>query len=181
MSGQLAVKPGGQHVEECTVFNSDIRGFTRMAEQQRPEELVEMLNEYFERMVDTIFQFEGTLDKFMGDGIMALWGAPVAHPDDAVRSVACALRWARCSASSTARGSSGAELARRRHRHPHRPARRRLHRQLEGAQLHGHRRRREHVRAALLDGAGRTDRDQREHARAARRSASRSRSCRPPR
>jgi adenylate cyclase len=42
-------------------------------------------------MVDTIFKYEGTLDKFMGDGIMALWGAPVVHPDDAVRSVACAL------------------------------------------------------------------------------------------
>ncbi|WP_437545890.1 adenylate/guanylate cyclase domain-containing protein [Sorangium sp. So ce327] len=92
LSGQLAVKQGGQHVEECTVFNSDIRGFTRMAESKRPEELVEMLNLYFERMVDTIFQFEGTLDKFMGDGIMALWGAPVAHRDDAVRSVECALK-----------------------------------------------------------------------------------------
>lgn len=92
LSGQLAVKQGGQHVEECTVFNSDIRGFTRMAESKRPEELVVMLNEYFERMVDTIFQFEGTLDKFMGDGIMALWGAPVAHRDDAVRSVECALK-----------------------------------------------------------------------------------------
>ncbi|XXY54142.1 adenylate/guanylate cyclase domain-containing protein [Sorangium sp. So ce269] len=92
LSGQLAVKQGGQHVEECTVFNSDIRGFTRMSESKRPEELVVMLNEYFERMVDTIFQFEGTLDKFMGDGIMALWGAPVAHRDDAVRSVECALK-----------------------------------------------------------------------------------------
>ncbi|AUX36894.1 MULTISPECIES: adenylate/guanylate cyclase domain-containing protein [Sorangium] len=92
LSGQLAVKQGGQHVEECTVFNSDIRGFTRMAESKKPEELVVMLNQYFERMVDTIFQFEGTLDKFMGDGIMALWGAPVAHRDDAVRSVECALK-----------------------------------------------------------------------------------------
>jgi len=42
-------------------------------------------------MVDTLFKFEGTLDKFMGDGIMALWGAPVRHPDDALRSVQCAL------------------------------------------------------------------------------------------
>jgi adenylate cyclase len=89
--GQLEVKQGGQRVEQCTVFNSDIRGFTAMSENSQPEELVEMLNEYFELMVDTIFKYEGTLDKFMGDGIMALWGAPVAHPDDAVRSVACAL------------------------------------------------------------------------------------------
>ncbi len=91
ISGQLEVKPGGQRVEQCTVFNSDIRGFTAMSENTRPEELVEMLNEYFELMVDTIFKYEGTLDKFMGDGIMALWGAPVVHPDDAVRAVHCGL------------------------------------------------------------------------------------------
>lgn len=91
ISGQLEVKPGGQRVEDCTVFNSDIRGFTQMSESASPEELVEMLNEYFEEMVDTIFKYEGTLDKFMGDGIMALWGAPVQHPDDALRSVQCAL------------------------------------------------------------------------------------------
>jgi adenylate cyclase len=91
MSGQLEVKQGGQRVEECTVFNSDIRGFTAMSENSKPEILVEMLNEYFELMVDTIFKYEGTLDKFMGDGIMAIWGAPVVHPDDASRSVQCAL------------------------------------------------------------------------------------------
>ena len=91
ISGQLEVKQGGQRVELCTVFNSDIRGFTAMSENSQPEELVEMLNVYFELMVDTIFKYEGTLDKFMGDGIMALWGAPVEHPDDAVRSVHCGL------------------------------------------------------------------------------------------
>jgi adenylate cyclase len=91
MSGELELKLGGKRVEQCTVFNSDIRGFTRMSESKRPEELVEMLNEYFEAMVDTIFKYEGTLDKFMGDGIMAIWGAPVEHPDDAIRSVSCAL------------------------------------------------------------------------------------------
>ena len=91
MQGLLEVKPGGQRVEQCTVFNSDIRGFTSMSENTSPEMLVEMLNEYFEEMVDTLFKYEGTLDKFMGDGIMAIWGAPVAHPDDVVRSVSCAL------------------------------------------------------------------------------------------
>ncbi len=91
ISGQLEIKLGGQRVEQCTVFNSDIRGFTAMSEHASPEVLVEMLNGYFEAMVDTIFKYEGTLDKFMGDGIMALWGAPVPHPDDAVRSVSCAL------------------------------------------------------------------------------------------
>jgi adenylate cyclase len=91
LSGELLVEKGGQLVAECTVFNSDIRGFTRMSEGARPEGLVEMLNEYFEQMVEVLFKFEGTLDKFMGDGIMALWGAPVAHPDDAVRCVSCAI------------------------------------------------------------------------------------------
>jgi adenylate cyclase len=84
------IQPGGTRTE-CTVFNSDIRGFTRMSEHTPPEEIVEMLNAYFEQMVDTIFKLEGTLDKFMGDGIMALWGAPVSHPDDPERAVACAL------------------------------------------------------------------------------------------
>ncbi len=91
LSGELEVKKGGQLVETCTVFNSDIRGFTAMSERASPESIVEMLNEYFEMMVETVFNYEGTLDKFMGDGIMAMWGAPVAHPDDALRSVLCAL------------------------------------------------------------------------------------------
>jgi adenylate cyclase len=91
ISGQLEIKKGGELVSECTVFNSDIRGFTRMSEGTEPQVVVDMLNEYFERMVEALFKYEGTLDKFMGDGIMALWGAPVAHPDDPVRSVQCAL------------------------------------------------------------------------------------------
>jgi adenylate cyclase len=91
MSGELEVKKGGQLVEECTVFNSDIRGFTRMSDGANPAGIVEMLNDYFELMVEVLFKHEGTLDKFMGDGIMALWGAPVVHPDDAIRSVECAL------------------------------------------------------------------------------------------
>ncbi len=91
LSGKLEVKKGGVHVAECTVFNSDIRGFTRMSEGAAAGVILELLNEYFESMVETIFKYEGTLDKFMGDGIMAFWGAPLAHPDDIVRSVQCAL------------------------------------------------------------------------------------------
>jgi adenylate cyclase len=91
LSGELEVKKGGQLVGDCTVFNSDIRGFTQMSEGAPPESIVEMLNEYFEQMVETLFKYEGTLDKFMGDGIMALWGAPVVHPDDPIRAVNCAL------------------------------------------------------------------------------------------
>jgi adenylate cyclase len=89
--GELDVKKGGSLVEECVVFNSDIRGFTKMSDHTAPEIIVEMLNEYFELMVDTLFKYEGTLDKFMGDGLMALWGAPVVHPDDPIRAVQCGL------------------------------------------------------------------------------------------
>jgi len=96
MSGELEVKKGGQLVGECTVFNSDIRGFTPLSEGSRPEVLVDLLNEYFEQMVEILFKYEGTLDKFMGDGIMALWGAPVVHPDDALRGVSCALEQMEC-------------------------------------------------------------------------------------
>jgi len=91
VSGKLEVKKGGQLVQDLTVFNSDIRGFTAMSEGTPAETIVEMLNDYFELMVETIFKYEGTLDKFMGDGIMAFWGAPLAHRDDPVRCVQCAL------------------------------------------------------------------------------------------
>ena len=91
ISGKLDIKKGGIQVPIATVFNSDLRGFTRMSEQTPAEAMVELLNEYFELMVECIFKFEGTLDKFMGDGIMAVWGAPAFHADDAVRSVQCSL------------------------------------------------------------------------------------------
>jgi adenylate cyclase len=91
ISGKLEVKLGGALVNDCTVFNSDIRGFTRMSEGATPETMIDMLNEYFEMMVETIFKYEGTLDKFMGDGIMALWGAPAHNPDDAIRTVQSSL------------------------------------------------------------------------------------------
>ena len=91
ISGKLEIKKGGVQIPHCTVFNSDIRGFTSMSEGTSAEMMVEILNEYFEQMVETIFKYEGTLDKFMGDGIMAFWGAPVAHGDDAIRAVDSAL------------------------------------------------------------------------------------------
>jgi adenylate cyclase len=90
VSGEVAVEKGGQS-REATVFFSDIRGFTTMSERKSAQHIVDMLNEYFELMVEIVFKHEGTLDKFVGDEIMALFGAPVAHADDAYRAVKVAL------------------------------------------------------------------------------------------
>src|SRR5438132_2492664 len=73
------------------VFFSDIRGFTPMSETMSPDEIARLPTEYFTEMVDKVFEFGGTLDKFMGDAIMALWGAPIVHEDDADRAVQCAI------------------------------------------------------------------------------------------
>jgi len=73
------------------VFFSDIRGFTPMSETMSPDEIAKLLTEYFTEMVDKVFEHGGTLDKFMGDAIMALWGAPIAHEDDADRAMKCGV------------------------------------------------------------------------------------------
>ncbi|MEM7516484.1 MAG: adenylate/guanylate cyclase domain-containing protein, partial [Planctomycetota bacterium] len=91
ISGEVEVKKGGE-LRETTVLFSDIRGFTALSETISPQEVVDMLNDYFELMVEIIFENEGTLDKFVGDEIMALFGAPVAHPDDPTRAVRTALK-----------------------------------------------------------------------------------------
>ena len=70
---------------------SDIRGFTTMSDGKPPQEIVNTLNEYFEVMVDILFKYSGTLDKFVGDEIIALFGAPVAMENAEVKAVQCAL------------------------------------------------------------------------------------------
>jgi adenylate cyclase len=90
LSGKVEVKKYGE-ARPTTVLFSDIRGFTSMSESIPAREMVDMLNEYFELMVDIIFKYQGTLDKFVGDEIMALYGAPVSYGDDAVRAVRTAL------------------------------------------------------------------------------------------
>jgi adenylate cyclase len=77
---------------DMTVLFSDIRGFTSVSERGQPEEIVSQLNEYFSRMVPIVFAQKGTLDKFVGDMIMALFGAPLADDAHADHAVETALR-----------------------------------------------------------------------------------------
>jgi adenylate cyclase len=90
VSGKVELQRGGE-LRETTVLFSDIRGFTRWTEQHEPTHIVSILNDYFELMVDAIHRHHGTLDKFMGDGIMALFGAPITHDNDALNAVHCAM------------------------------------------------------------------------------------------
>ena len=77
--------------KELTVLFSDIRGFTTFSEKYRAEEVVSQLNEYLGAMTHIVFDHEGTLDKFVGDAVMAFWGAPLDQEDHAIRGVRCAL------------------------------------------------------------------------------------------
>ncbi len=90
VQGKLQLEKGGA-LSEVTLLFSDIRGFTSMSESRAPEEIVRMLNEYFELMVDVIFKYEGTLDKFVGDEVIALFGAPVPMQNAELKAVQCAL------------------------------------------------------------------------------------------
>ena len=92
---QLVANPelarlGGQR-RDMTVLFSDIRGFTTITEKGQPEEIVQMLNEYFTRMVEIVFRHKGTVDKFVGDMVMALFGAPLDDPMHADHAVEAAL------------------------------------------------------------------------------------------
>jgi adenylate cyclase len=76
---------------QVTVLFCDVRGFTPMSERLSPEEVVLLLNDFYNLMIETTFKYDGTLDKFLGDAVMAVFGAPMAHPDHSARAIRTAL------------------------------------------------------------------------------------------
>ena len=152
---QGAIQLGGAR-QPVTVLFSDIRGFTALAESMAPDAIAGLLSAYFTEMVDVIFDHGGTLDKFIGDAIMAQWGAPIRHPDDAERALAAAVGMLRAVQEINARwiGAGPADHQRRDRDQPRRGVRGE-HRQPPPPGVHRHRRRGERGLAALLGGSGR--------------------------
>jgi adenylate cyclase len=100
-----AVRLGGDK-RRVTVLFSDIRGFTALSETMNPDTMARLLTEYFTEMVDCVFRHGGTLDKFIGDAVMAQWGAPLGAPDDADRALAAAIDMQRALGTLNARWSA---------------------------------------------------------------------------
>jgi adenylate cyclase len=92
---QKYIRPGGE-TKDLTVMFSDIRDFTTLSEGLTADELVHLLNEYLGEMTDALFRNLGTLDKYIGDAIMAFWGSPYPQDDHALRACGCALEMVRC-------------------------------------------------------------------------------------
>ncbi len=100
--GDLRLTKGGE-LRQITVLFSDIRGFTRMSEGMAPGEVMDLLNEYFEVMIEVLFRHRGTFDKYVGDELMALFGVPVPLQNAALAAVACALDMKRALAEFNAK------------------------------------------------------------------------------
>ncbi len=97
MAEDTGLELGGHKTTVTTMF-CDIRGFTFLSEQTPPDALVALLNEHFTAMTEIIFRYRGTLDKYIGDEIMAVFGAPLSEPDDAERAIAAAVDMQRANA-----------------------------------------------------------------------------------
>ncbi len=84
------IRPGGE-TQELSIMFSDIRDFTAMSEGMSPDDLVRLLNEYFNAMTEVLYRNLGTLDKYIGDAIMAFWGSPYPQKDHAYHACCCAV------------------------------------------------------------------------------------------
>lgn len=96
VAADIVANPGrhlklGGDKREITVLFGDLRGFTPVAEHLDPQDAVDILNVYLTHVIDTVFEFRGTLDKFRGDGFMAFFGAPIHREDHQTSAVHCAL------------------------------------------------------------------------------------------
>jgi len=99
MESPELVSPGGSK-KTATVFFADIRGYTAFSETQEPEDIIDILNEYFREAVELVIEYGGYIDKFIGDCIMAAWGVPLSNErEDANRAVQCAVEIQRLVAS----------------------------------------------------------------------------------
>ncbi|MCH8960716.1 MAG: response regulator [Bacteroidetes bacterium] len=96
-----ALKLGGEK-RKVTLLMSDLRGFSIISERRPPETVVEILNIYLGRMADVITDYHGTIDEFIGDAILVIFGAPILREDDALRAVACAIDMQRAMAGVNA-------------------------------------------------------------------------------
>ncbi len=91
LKSEKAIELGGIE-RELTAMFADIRGFTAMSEKMTPQQVITVLNHYFGDMTDKVFANDGTLDKFIGDALFALWGTPLADKEHAYKAVKCALQ-----------------------------------------------------------------------------------------
>jgi class 3 adenylate cyclase/predicted metal-dependent HD superfamily phosphohydrolase len=90
LQNENSLNLGGQELEVTTLF-SDIRGFTSMSERMSAIDVVASLNEYFDKMIEVVFKYNGTLDKIIGDALMVIYGAPIGSHDDAERALSTAI------------------------------------------------------------------------------------------
>lgn len=96
LAAEIIADPGrhlklGGEKREVTVLFGDLRGFTPLAESLDPQDVVDILNVYLNHVVDAVFEFGGTLDKFRGDGFMVFFGAPIPRDDGPLNAIRCAL------------------------------------------------------------------------------------------